>query len=66
VCIGACNKHQALALELRPDWRPIPDNHGQLAVDAATQYFGIDKYTNALPGFTRFFGNRLQKFMSRD
>ena len=66
VCIGSCNEHQALALTLRPDWRPIADNHGQLAVDLATQYFGIDKYTNALPGFTRFFGNRLQKSMSRD
>lgn len=66
VCIGSCNKHQALALELRPDWRPMAENHGQLVVDLAAQYFGIDKYTNTLPGFTRFLGNRLQKFISHD
>ena len=64
-CIAACNKNFAIKMVKRPDPPDMPANYGQLFVQMGTEYLGINKFTEHLPGFTRFFGNRLQNMMTK-
>ncbi len=62
-CVVSCKKSKALQMIRRPEHPGIPENYGQLFAQVGTEYFGIQRFTDTLPGFTRFLGNRLQSYL---
>jgi len=65
VCIAKCKK-DALRMVLRPEGRPVPENYGQMIVDGATHFAGVQKYVHRIgPRYSQVLGNWLQGRMTK-
>ncbi len=64
-CVPTCKKNNAIKMVTRSKHPGIPENYGQLITLMGSEFLGIQRFTDSLPGFTKFLGNRLQNYMTK-